>query len=174
MTAVRKELAWPATLAFATLAGTVIFSCLMPFATIATFCAATMRRSTGLVTVIASWIANQMLGFGLLGYARDAMTVANGVSLLVAAMAAFGLAGLITRGRVSIMLLLAMPIAFAAFQLVLLVYATAKGDLTMFTPDIVALVGMNEAIWFVGLMAQWILLRRIAPSWIGASNPAET
>lgn len=151
-------LAMPAVLAATTLSGTVVFACMMPFAAIAAIAALAMPARQGLAAVTLCWLGNQVLGFGLMGFPWDAPTFAAGLSLLAASLVAFAtvrrLAG---RGGP----LLSFIAAFAVFEVSLLAYALAFGDVAMFAPEIVALVGLNDALWFAGLWLGWQVLARI-------------
>ena len=57
------------------IAGSVVlsakFSCATPFAALATLAALGMKRTEGLVLVLAVWAANQIVGYGFLGYPHE-------------------------------------------------------------------------------------------------------
>lgn len=152
------SLALPAVLAATTLSGTVVFACMMPFAAIAAIAALAMPARRGLAAVGLCWLGNQVLGFGVMGFPWDGPTVAAGLSLLVASLIAFAIARRMAAAGGPLRAFLA---AFAAFELSLFAYALALGDIVMFAPHVVALVGLNDALWFAGLWLGWQVLARI-------------
>ena len=158
MTKSLNALVLPAVLAATTLSGTVVLACMMPFAAIAAIAAMAMPLRRGLAAVALCWVGNQVLGFGLMGFPWDAPTFAGGLSLLAASLIAFAaVRGLAYRGGP----LLAFLAAFAAFEVSLFAYALAFGDLAMFTPQIIAQIVSNDAVWFAGLWLGWQVLASI-------------
>jgi hypothetical protein len=152
-------IALPAILAVTTLSGTVVLACMMPFAAIATIAALAMPARRGAAAVGLCWLGNQVLGFGLMGFPWDGPTFAAGLSLLVSSLLALAAARAVDgRGGNPV---LAFAAAFAAFELSLFAYALAFGDPALFAPDIVALIGLNDALWFAGLWLGWQVLARI-------------
>lgn len=149
-------LALPAVLAATTLSGTVVLACMMPFVAIATLAALAMPARRGVMTVAACWLGNQVLGFGLLGFPWDGATFAAGLSLLAASLIAFAAARFAAGNT-----LIAFLVAFANFELSLFAYALAFGDVSMFRLEIVALIALNDALWFAGLWLGWQVLARI-------------
>lgn len=149
----------PGLLAATTLSGTVVLACMMPFAAIAAIAALAMpvRRGMGAVTV--SWLGNQVLGFGVLGFPWDGATFAAGLSLLAASLLAFAAARAVRDAAGNPVL--AFVAALGAFEGSLLAYALAFGDVAMFAPGIVAQVALNEALWFAGLWLGCQVLARI-------------
>lgn len=156
MTRSIAPLALPAVLAATTLSGTVVLACMMPFAAIATIAARAMPPRRGLAAVGLCWLGNQALGFGLMGFPWDGATFAAGLSLLVSSLLAFAAAQASGRGA-----LVAFIAAFAAYEISLFAYALAFGDPALFAPDIVALVALNDGLWFAGLWLGWQVLARI-------------
>jgi hypothetical protein len=156
--------ALPAILAATTLSGSVVLACMMPFAAIATIAALAMPARRGLAAVALCWLGNQVLGFGLMGFPWDGPTLAAGVSLLASSLIAFAAARVMARqGRgLGLKAVLAFLAAFTAFEVSLFAYALPFGDPALFAPDIVALIGLNDALWFAGLWLGWQVLSRIA------------
>lgn len=149
-------LALPAVLAATTLSGTVVLACMMPFAAIATISALAMPARRGALTVASCWLGNQVLGFGLMGFPWDGPTFAAGLSLLTASLIAFAAARFAAGNA-----LIAFLAAFAHFEVILFAYALFFGDVSLFRLEIVALVGLNDALWFAGLWLGWQVLARI-------------
>jgi hypothetical protein len=149
-------LALPAILAATTLTGSVVLACMMPFAAIAAIAGLAMPARRGLAAVGLCWLGNQVLGFGLMGFPWDGATFAAGLSLLAASLVAFAAARAVRGGAV-----LAFPAAFVAFEASLFAYAIPFGDPALFSPEIVGLIALNDALWFAGLWLGWQVLARI-------------
>ena len=64
------------------------FACATPFAAFAAFAGATLPLSAALPVVVAAWIINQAIGFGLLGYPVELNTVLWGFAIGMAALIA--------------------------------------------------------------------------------------
>ena len=72
-----KTAAWPATLAGATILGSLALACVFPFAAIAALAALTLDRRSGIALVGAVWAANQAVGFLLMNFPWDAQAVGH-------------------------------------------------------------------------------------------------
>ena len=90
--------ACPVTLALATVGGSLVAACMMPFVAVTIVTAATMRRSLALTTILAIWATNQLLGFTVLGYPHTGYAFAWGGALGIASILAM-LAGAIIMGE---------------------------------------------------------------------------
>ena len=165
-------LAWPAALAFATVAGTLLISCMMPFVALAAMVARSMPPGRAVATLVAIWSANQLIGFALLGYPATAYTFAWGVALLAAALAAMAAARAVDGGTTETTvtrLFAGFALAFAVSETALFAFASVVGGVETFAPAIVAQLALNETLWFAGLVALHIVLTRSAPRWFGPS-----
>lgn len=156
--------AWSALLAAATLSGTLVIGCMMPFAAIATIAALALPRRIGMIAVAACWLGNQVIGFGALGYPWDGPTLAAGLALLGASVLAWRMAGAIVRRRGAGTALAAFAGAFVAYEAALFAYALAFGDTALFAPRIVGLIAINDAAWFAGLWLGWQALCLVTPA----------
>jgi hypothetical protein len=159
---------WAALLAITTISGTIVFACMMPFVAVATITALSLPRKIGMAALTACWLGNQVLGFGLMGYPWDLPTFAAGLSLLAASLIAFVIAGRIAPSLSSPWTLPAFAAGFVGYELALAIYAL--GDLSMFTPEIVALIAWNDAIWFAALWLAWQMLGMAVPGWRKAAE----
>jgi hypothetical protein len=167
-----RNLVWAAAIAAATVGGSVVAACLMPFVALATMAAVTLPRREGGATIVTAWAANQAIGFALLGYPLDAGALGWGVALGVAALVAFGTVGAVTRGSTAIVPLVgAAVLGFTAYEIVLYLYGLAAGGTGAFTPAIVALLARSEALWLAGLLVVREAIARLAPAWL-PSRPA--
>jgi hypothetical protein len=130
-------------------------------------------RRDALVLILSVWLANQLVGFTMLGYPWTASTLAWGVALGAAAVLAT-LAGQWTASRsfdaARIISFLATGLAaFAAYEAALFVAAAAwLGGTEDFTTAILARIFVINAAAFVGLL----VLYRIAVSIGLAANRA--
>lgn len=153
--------AWSAMLAATTLGGTVAIGCMMPFAAVATIAALALPRRIGLGAVAACWLGNQMIGFGLLGYPWDVATFGAGLSLLGASLLGFVVAGRIGARPGRAGAIAAVAVAFATYEAALFAYAAVLGDAAMFAPQIVALIALNDGLWFAGLWLGWQVIQHL-------------
>lgn len=168
-----SDWAWPLSFALAAVIGSLAAGCMMPFVAIAVVAAGTLDLRRGLIAVIATWAANQIIGFGLLGYPVDAPTIASGAALCASALIAYAVARRIF-GRstpVLVRFLLAGLVSFVAYEVALYGMAQFYGATDMFTVEIIALIGTNEAIWFAGFLIAHQLLTRTLPRQFGEPLP---
>jgi len=159
----RNTAAWPASLAAATIVGSLALACIFPFAAFATLAALTMRPRHGIALVAAVWAANQAVGFFLLSFPWDAQAVGHGIAILAATLAGFGAARL-TAAKVGVNAFLrsatALISAFVVYEVLLRGYAQFGGGAENFSAEIVTGVAINDALWFAGLMVLRFVLSR--------------
>ena len=155
-----KTAAWPATLAGATVLGSLALACIFPFAAIAALAALTLDRRAGIALVGAVWAANQAVGFLLMNFPWDAQAVGHGIAILAATLAGYGVArvgaakveGSVFRS------VAALGSAFVVYEVLLRAYAQFGGGAENFSAEIVSGVAINDAMWFVGLLAlRWVI-----------------
>ncbi len=72
--------------------GSLFFACAAPFAAIGALAASKMGRTQGLALVVVSWLANQAVGFAILGYPMSTETFAWGGAIGLAAILGFAAA----------------------------------------------------------------------------------
>ena len=72
---------WAVVLVVGCIALSTVFACAMPFAALATLAAMTCTRRYALLMVLAAWLANQAIGYGLLGYPWTWDSFAWGVAI---------------------------------------------------------------------------------------------
>lgn len=168
--ATRRSL-WIGVLVIASILFSWAFACAAPFAAFAAAAALTMARRDGLALIAAGWVANQAVGFALLGYPADATTLAWGAVLAVAAIAATLVAQLCAT-RLSELPGLAragatLIAAYMAYEVVLVAVTPVLGGIESFAPAIVAQVFALNAFGFVGLFALTQLgsVLGVAPHW---------
>ena len=162
--------AWPVTLALATVGGSLVAACMMPFVAVTIVTAATMRRSLALTTILAIWATNQVLGFTVLGYPHTGYAFAWGGALGIASILAM-LAGAIIMGEQNELSALrtfgAFLIGFAVYEAALFGFALVVGGTETFTMAIVGQIFANDALWFAGLSGAYWILTSTAPKLFG-------
>jgi hypothetical protein len=155
-----KTAAWPATLAGATVLGSLALACIFPFAAIAALAALTLDRRNGIALVGAVWAANQAVGFLLMNFPWDAQAVGHGIAILASTLAGFGVARLVASKVEGSVLrsVAALTLAFAVYEVLLRAYAQFGGGAENFSAEIISGVAINDAMWFAGLIAlRWAI-----------------
>jgi hypothetical protein len=158
---------WILLLTAASVFVTLGMACATPFAALATLAALHMSRRDGLTLIGIAWLADQAVGYGLLGYPRTANSVAWGVILgvgaFVALLAAQALADPL-RARGGIVAGAAVFTgAFVGYQAVLFVAtAVLASGAEAFSLPVVAWVLRVNLLSLAGLL----ILHRLAV-WIG-------
>lgn len=146
---------WIALIAGLTVMGSFALACVAPLAAVGALAALTLRRTEGLVLVLAAWLANQAVGFLLLSYPHTLDTYAWGAAIGVAAVLGY-LAAAVVAPRIRSSLLAtgaAFVAAFAVYQLVLYAFGLATayaGD--SFSLAIVGEVLAINAVAYVGFL----------------------
>lgn len=165
--------AWPPFFTLAAVIGSLAAGCMMPFVAIAVIAAGTLDMQRGLIAVIATWAANQIIGFGMLGYPLDAPTIASGAALCASALIAFAVARRTLTGPFPVLagFGLAGLFSFAAYEAALYAMAHIYGAADMFSAEIITLIGVNEALWLVGFVLAHQLLTRSLPRQFGKPTP---
>lgn len=145
-----------------------VFACVTPFAALATLAALKLGRRDAIGIMALIWMANQAIGYGLLGYPWTWNSAAWGVAIGISAGLAFAAArGLSTTRPAPFAISLPALAAFAAFELGLygagFVLPGADGA---FAASVVWQVFRLNAITLVGLMAAHRLAMLVAyPAW---------
>jgi len=158
---------------------TLGMACATPFAALATLAALHMSRRDGLALIALAWLADQAVGYWLLGYPRTPASVAWGVILGVGAVLALLAAQALTDRLRDRGLMVAGAAAFAgafvAYQVVLFAAtAVLASGSEAFSPPIVGWVLRVNLLSLAGLLilyplAVWIGLVTREP--LGARAP---
>ncbi len=153
---------WMGVLVAASILFSFALACGMPFAALAALGALALVPRKAFLLAGLGWLANQMIGFGFLGYPLDAMTLAWGVALGLSALAGVGAAVLALRFTARAGFAVKVPTAFLAgwagqqgtvFMASLLLGASASA----FAPAVLWFIFWTNALAFVGLLAaQWL------------------
>jgi hypothetical protein len=151
-----------------------IFACATPFAALATLSALKLGRQDAITVMSVVWLANQAIGYGLLGYPwtwdSGAWGLAIGASIGLAILAATALSA--TR-PVPFAVSLPFVAAFAAFELGLYGAGFAlPGSEGAFSASVVGHVFLINAIALCGLLAVFqlaVMARLLIP--VGTPEP---
>jgi hypothetical protein len=158
---------WILLLTAASVFVTLGMACATPFAALATLAALHMSRRDGLALIGIAWLADQAVGYGLLGYPRTPDSLAWGVILAVGAilglLAAQALADRLRDRGVMVAGAAALAGAFVADQVVLFAAtAVLASGSEAFSLSIVGWVLRVNLLSLAGLL----ILYRLAV-WIG-------
>ncbi|MEP6836602.1 MAG: hypothetical protein ABJA75_01005 [Bradyrhizobium sp.] len=146
-------------------------ACATPFAAFAVVAAATLSPRPALLVVAGAWLVNQTIGFGMLHYPVDANTIAWGVVIGAAALAATATSTIALRAvprmrgplASPLALGLALVCAYASYEIVLFAATPVLGGAGAFTPAIVARLGLLSFAWLIGLVAACEIVRLLNP-----------
>jgi hypothetical protein len=163
---------WLALLVSASVAFSLGFACAVPLAAFAAAAALTLSRNDALRLILLVWLANQFVGFSVLGYPWTPSTLAWGIVLgivaVVATLASQWIAARLAEAPRAFSFAAIFLVAFAVYEAaLLLVSATLLGGTEVFTGEIQGRILAINAAAFVGLLA----LNRIAISLGLVVNP---
>jgi len=155
------------------------YACAAPFAAFAVFAAVALSERDALRVVVALWLANQAIGYLLLGYPRTANSFMWGlaiggaavVSLLVAQWIAAAL-----RSSPVIRPVAALGGAFAVYEGVICVVAIGLGGTGSLVPAIVGRILIVNVVTLSALLAVSRLGASVGVTWrpvAAASPPAQ-
>jgi hypothetical protein len=138
------------------------FACITPFVAFAVAASYALSTRSALFTVTGVWLANQAVGFAVLGYPRTADTMLWGLAIGAAALMATGLACLTLRSGVQNKIAAvggSFVVALGAYQGGLFLAILALGGRDAFTPAIVGHVALLSFGWTVALVGSYEILR---------------
>lgn len=162
---------WMAILTLAVVGVTVALSCVTPFAALAVALAGTVGLRASLRVMIAVWLANQAIGFGLFHFPRTPDTFLMGMAIGGAAVAGTIAAWAVLNRMRSLPVLLRLGVAFLVsfgmYELALVGPVVFLGDLETFRPAIVAELGLVNAVSLVGIVALNEVLAALCRPWLG-------
>jgi hypothetical protein len=170
-----RHLLWPTLLVAASIGFSLGFACAIPFAAFAAAAVLTLSRRDALVLIVAVWLANQFVGFAVLGYPWTQNTVAWGVALGAIAILTT-LAGQWAARRLTVKtrvasLCAAFLLAFTVYEATLYTISIALlGGTEVFTVAIQGRIFAINAAAYIGLL----VLNRLAVSVGLVPHPAVT
>ncbi|MEM6464438.1 MAG: hypothetical protein AAF724_21260 [Pseudomonadota bacterium] len=163
-------IAWSVGLVSAAMLFSFALACGMPFAGLGALAAVVLPLRQALATATLGWLANQIVGFGFLGYPADPATIAWGVALGLSAIAAVAAAKTVyrlsARWPSSTRAVFAFAAALVAQQAV--VYAASwplPSHPSAFSLPVLAEIGWTNALAFMvlGLLYRLGTMTGLAP-----------
>ncbi len=144
------------------------FACATPMVAFGTYAALTMSRKHALVTTFSIWLANQLVGYGLLGYPQTINSFTWGAALGALALLATWAAELVLarRGKSLAAVALAFAASFAAYQGAMTIVALAIGGMESMTPAIIGWAGVVNLAAFAGLYGSQLLVVKSQAAYI--------
>jgi len=137
---------WQCLLALAGGVMALTLACVTPFPAMAMLASRTLAGRAAYRTLFGAVVANQLVGFFVLGFPRTLESVAWGPVFFVATLAAYAVARRIAQP------VAALVAAFAAYELVLAAYTLlTERSLAAFAPAIVLKIAEANAIGFAVL-----------------------
>ena len=106
--------AWSVILVSAAMLYSFALACGMPFAALGALAALALPLRAAYATAILGWLANQVVGFGFLGYPTDPSTLAWGMALGISAVTAVAAARMTWNITEHLPIVVASALAFAA------------------------------------------------------------
>ena len=149
--------AWIALLGGASIGFSLIFACATPFVALVTLAALNMDRRDAFIVTGAVWLANQAVGYGILGYPHTldsyAWGIAIGIAVLLALVAALAAGAQFERRGPFVATGAAFLSAFVVYELALYVAAfwLSSSD-AAFSWPIVGYILQVNALGLVGLV----------------------
>ncbi|MHA6722520.1 hypothetical protein [Sphingomonas sp. RS2018] len=151
---------WVALLTAASGVTTLALACATPFSALAALAATRLPARGGYALMALTWAVSQAVGFFVLHYPRDETTLAWGVAILTAALAAMvvarlGAAAVATHGA-AMRLATAFGVGFLAYKTALLGWSLVLGGVhTALSPYWTARQFGQEALMLAGLVAMY-------------------
>lgn len=149
--------AWVMLLVAASFVFSSALACATPFVALCAVAACTLPRRDAFFVAGAVWAANQLIGFGFLGYPWTASTLGwgavLGLSALLCVLVARGVRRGLSRWHPAASCAAAFAVAFVAFEAALAVSSLLLGGTGSFTPLILAQILAINAVAWVGFFA---------------------
>jgi hypothetical protein len=167
-------LLWPVLLVAVSAVGSLAFACVTPFAALGVVAAWVLSARAALLTVVSIWLANQLIGFAVLGYPWTIDSALWGLAIGAAALAATALACATVRlasRNVAVALGLALVVAFGGYEAGLFLMTFWLGGEETFTLAIIGRLALLNLGWTFALVGVRQILRHagaIAPNLAGA------
>ena len=162
---------WLLILTLAAVGATVALSCVTPFAALAVALAGTVGLRASLRVMIAVWLANQVIGFGLFHFPRTPDTFLIGMAIGGAAVMGTIAAWIVLKQMRSRPVLLrlgvALVVSFGTYELTLFAAVIFLGDLETFRLAIVAQLGFINAVSLVGMVVLNEVAAALCRPWLG-------
>jgi hypothetical protein len=165
----QSRLFWQAVLALSGGVMTLTLACIAPFPAIAVLASRTLTIRRSIVATCGAVVANQLVGFAVLGYPRTLATLAWGPVFLCATLVALLVARRIVRTPV------AFAAAFVAYEAVLAAYTyVTERSLGAFAPSIVGQVVLANLLGFAVLALLYVAIVAVERGTGGARNAIQS
>jgi hypothetical protein len=157
-----RRLLWIVLLTAASVVMSGVYACATPFAALGAIAALDSNRRDGLILIGIIWLANQIVGFGFLGYPHEAQAYGWGLAILAAAVVGFLAARVLVTAIAPVNVLAtiggAFLVAFVGYQLGLFAATTVlPSSPGAFSYAVVSYVATVNGIAFVALLAlHWL------------------
>jgi len=156
-----------ALLAAASASTSLVFACAAPFAAFAALAATVLPLRQALVAVVTSWLVNQAIGFGLLGYPHAIDTAMWGLAIVAGAAFSTLVVSFAWRYRARFGGIAFYPLvltaSYAAYELTLFaaIPILGGGGSEAFSATVVGELAFLNAVWMLGLIVVYELGHRI-------------
>lgn len=151
--------AWVTVIAGASVALSLLFACVTPFVALAAVSAVVLPRKMAIMAVLFAWLANQTVGYLMLGYPQTFDSFAWGLTIGVAAFASLvaSLGVLRLKASLAATMAAAFIAGFVAYEAVLFAATVAlpSGD-GAFSAAVVAEVLLINSLAVIGLICLYI------------------
>jgi len=157
-----RRLIWIGLLTAASVVLSGVYACATPFAALGAVAALDGNRREGLLLMTIVWLANQIVGFGFLGYPQELQAYGWGLAIFAAAIVGFLTARRFVAVLAPVSVLVAIGgaflIAFVGYQLGLYAAtAVLPNSSGAFSYAVVGYVVTVNAVAFVALLAlHWL------------------
>jgi hypothetical protein len=147
----------------------LFFACATPFAALATLAALNMDRRDGAAAVVLAWLANQAIGYGMLGYPWTWDSFAWGGAIGLAALLGYVAARALSSDQ-PVRLAVSLPFvaAFAAYEIALYMAGFALG--TEPSAFAFAVVRQILEVNIVALIGLWAVSQLLPVMRLGANR----
>lgn len=159
------SLSWIGAMTAVSTAASFALACATPFPALAALAATYVRRTDGLILLGASWLAAQVIGFGIKGYPLDGHALLWPTALACAAAGSLFAAEAAMRGLAKLHPALRMGLtyfaAYAGFKLMVLVGVNVfDHGWAAFSPEVLARQVVRYGAILIGLTALHMLWTR--------------
>lgn len=147
------------------------FACVTPFAALATLAAQNMDRRDGVAAIVLAWLANQVVGYGMLGYPWTGNSLAWGAAIGLATVLGLVAARALSSDR-PVRLAVSLPFvaAFAVYEVSLYIASFALGaEPSAFSFAVVRQIAEVNVVALIGL---WAVSQLLLSAGLGASRTA--
>jgi len=164
---------WVVLLVLASLCGSLMLSCIAPFAALAVALAGTVRLRIAMIAMTATWLGNQFVGFVFYHLPRTwntalwAVAIGGGALLttLVSANCLRRMASLPAVARLGI----ALMVSCSVYEISLFAATLVLGGAETFSPAIIEQIALINATWLIALVVLNELMSALCTPWFGAT-----